>query len=564
MVSHAHGQGYADLHFVIPETLETIDVYKGPYFAEFGNLAPAGVLQLRLRESFDENFIRFQGGSFGARRVVVGFSPQLERGRGLIALEGLATDGPFLSPQKLHRANLITRWTVPLGRNRPGVDEKLHLLATAYDGRWNASGQIPHREVEAGRLDRFGSLDPSEGGDTRRLNFALAHQRLWSNHILKSQLYAVRYDLDLYSNFTFFERDPENGDGILQRDRRWMRGGRTQYSYLHRLGGRSAMATAGMDWRQDHIRNGLFYQAQREVFGTALDSRVLERNTGFYWQEEVVVTSWLKAIVGVRHDRFRFEAGGLGGQSRSFTGPKASLILSPSKDRSLDLFFNYGRGFHSNDARAVVQEPGGVALAAANGYEIGLRRKLVERLEISAAYWMLDLAGELVWVGDEGATELRGSTRRHGPEVEIKWRISRNLYWDANMSRNAAFFRAGGGRVPRAPNLLAGSGLSLQGLAESRREPPVAPHWRSRPHRGQLRPRPGPHGHRRRPPETAARRLVGGRLHRKPLQLEVQRSPGVLPFPPPSPTGRGVGQPLYAGQSRDLPLRRTVCARVRR
>jgi outer membrane receptor protein involved in Fe transport len=446
LVSHAHGQGYADLHFVIPEALETVDVYKGPYFAEFGNLAPAGALQLQLREAFDESFVRLQAGNFNTQRVVAGFSPQLRRGRGFLAVEGLRTDGPFQNEQNLHRANLITRWTLPVRQGRPGVDEKVSFLFTAYDGKWNGSGQIPLREVQAGRLDRFGSIDPTEGGRSSRFNFGVSHQRLWGNHLWKSQLYGVRYDLNLFSNFTFFDRDEVSGDGILQRDRRWMWGGKSQYGYLHRVRGRPAMATAGFEWRQDHIHGGLFYQAGRRVLGTERHDRIMERDAAFYVQEEVDVTSWMKTILGVRHDRFSF--------GRSMTGPKASLILTPRA--GLDLFLNYGRGFHSNDARAAT-------LAAADGYELGLRRKLGDRLEVSAAYWWLDLAGELVWVGDEGTTELRGPTRRHGPEVEVKWRLARNLYWDANVSWTRARFRENREHIPRAPAFLVGSGLAWRG-----------------------------------------------------------------------------------------------------
>jgi outer membrane receptor protein involved in Fe transport len=444
MVSHAHGQGYADLHFVIPETLQTIDVYKGPYFTEFGNLAPAGALQLRMRDSFDESFVRFQAGNFGTQRVVGGFSPKLRRAKGLIAVEGLLTDGPFQNPQNLHRANLITRWT---------LDEKLTLLFTAYSGKWNASGQIPQREVEAGRLDRFGSLDLSEGGISSRYNFGVAHQRARGNHLWKSQFYATRYDLDLFSDFTFFARDEEKGDGILQRDRRWMWGGRSQYGYQHRLLGRPALATAGFEWRQDHISNGLFYQAGRSAFGTERDDRIVERNAGFYVQEEVDLKPWMKAILGVRHDRFRFAVGGQDSY-RAITGPKASLIFTPRP--GWDLFLNYGRGFHSNDARTPV-------LAAADGYEVGARKKLGDRMEVSAAYWWLDLAGELAWLGDQGTTELKGPTRRHGPEVELKWRLARNLYWDANVNWTRAYGRGTGDRIPRAPTFLVGSGLGWRG-----------------------------------------------------------------------------------------------------
>jgi len=462
MVSHAHGQGYADLHFLIPETLDRIDVYKGPYFAEYGNLATAGVAHLRLRDQFDHSFFRIQGGSFDTLRVLTGWSPDVSWTRGFLALEGYWTDGPFLHPQKLRRLNLTTRWSFPVG-----ADQQWTALFTGYRGTWNASGQIPLREVKAGRLDRFDAIDPSEGGTSSRYTLSLAHIKQWGRQSLKSQFYLVHYDLDLYSNFTFFLRDPVNGDGIRQSDDRTLFGGHVQAFSAHRLLGRQGVLTLGLDYREDHIAVGLFDQRQRVVLSTVADSRITERNVSLYAQEEISVHRRVKALVGLRAELFDFAVrdrtgfGPRGHETRSIALPKASLILTPLRDETFQIFVNYGRGFHSNDARSVVADPTDAALVAADGYEIGVSKRWGRRLEVNAAYWLLDLDGELVWVGDEGTTELRGPTRRYGLELEVNGRLNDYLWAEFDFTHSTGFFRGTRENIPRAPRWTVAGGLTV-------------------------------------------------------------------------------------------------------
>ncbi|HLU99771.1 MAG TPA: TonB-dependent receptor [Acidobacteriota bacterium] len=462
MVSHAHGQGYADMNFVIPETLETIDVYKGPYFAELGNLATAGAAVLQLRDEFEHSFVKVEGGQFDAGRALVGWSPKVDWTKGFLAIESRYTNGPFNDPQAFRRLNVTTRWTFNLTS-----DQTLSLLGTGYGGKWNQSGQIPLREVTAGRLDRFDSIDEHEGGDSSRYNFSISHQKLWANQALNSQFYAFHYEMDLYSNFTFFASDPERGDGILQKDDRKVIGGHVQHHYHHELGSLPSLFTVGLDYRHDFADVGLFRQQERRVFDTIVNSHIVERNLGFYAQDEIELHPSLKAILGVRHDRFHFDVEDLGGEqlrgteSRNITGPKMSLIYAPWGNGGGNFYANYGRGFHSNDARSVVADPLSVALAAADGYELGYRQIFAGRLELSAAYWLLDLESELVFVGDEGTTEINGPTRRHGPELEVKWKFNDSLWIDMESSYSRGHFRGTDEVIPRAPRLVTSGGLSF-------------------------------------------------------------------------------------------------------
>ena len=459
MVSHAHGQGYADLHFVIPETIERIDVHKGPYYAEFGNLATAGAVQLLSRRRFDRSFVRVQAGSFGTSRMLFGVSPRT--GNAWLAGEAVLTDGPFRNPQDFSRLNLAGRWS---GAIRDG--HTITASAAGYRGQWNASGQVPARLVDGGVLDRFDAVDPSEGGETSRAHASAMYDGRAGATRLTADTYVLDYSLDLFSNFTFFARDPQVGDGILQRDRRTVWGGRVQALTPHRIGNLNANATVGTDWRRDGIDVGLMYQQHRTPLETVADSRVNERDLGVYAQEEIVFNQYLRTIIGVRHDRFAFDvraitSGPAGRLRPSFTGPKASAIVSPTGTPDLQLFANYGRGFHSNDARAAVSAPTAPVLPASNGYELGVRRGFGTRAEVSAAWWLLDLQSEFTWIGDEGMTEAGGATRRRGLEVEARWRLAPALWADADVTAARGRYRGSNDVIARAPTLTFNAGVAL-------------------------------------------------------------------------------------------------------
>jgi hypothetical protein len=280
MVSHAHGQGYADLHFLIPETIEHIDVHKGPYYAEFGNLATAGAVQLVTRDRFDRSFVRMQAGSFGTGRVVFGLSPVAAPA--WLAGEALMTDGPFRNPQDFTRLNVAAKWRKPIGSAQ---DVTVPVRPTAGGGtlldRSRHGWSMP-----AFWIDSMPSIRPRAA--TRRAHAAVLYNRSLGRSRLTAQTYLLRYSLDLFSNFTFFARDARAGDGILQRDRRTVWGGRVQSVTPHTLGPVRAVATVGSEWRRDAIDVGLFHQQQRRPFDTVVDSAVAERDLGLYLQEDIL------------------------------------------------------------------------------------------------------------------------------------------------------------------------------------------------------------------------------------------------------------------------------------
>lgn len=471
MVSHAHGQGYADSNFILPELIERVEVYKGPYFAELGDFATAGAINLVTRQSFNENFATIQGGMFNTLRAVVAASPKVGKLRTLIIGEGSYSDGPFENPERFKKYNLFAKLTYDLSPR-----SFVSFGVSSYGGDWFASGQIPSREVDAGRLDRFGYIDPTEGGASSRQNVYLSYQHRDASNEIAALAYFSRYGLKIYSNFTLFSRDPENGDGIEQGDDRFLGGFRASYRRRARWRFMTFDTSAGISGRFDVIHNSLYYQRARERLESVVDHEIRETSLGLYAKEEIGFSRWVRLILGMRADLFVFDVSDqkedLKTQGNATSGvrgdmtfsPKATLVISPH--RTTDLFVNFGRGFHSNDARGVVRAVDPVTpLTPALGYEVGTRTRLFNRLDLAASFWGLDLDSELVWVGDEGRTEASGATRRLGFEFEGRARITSWLFADLDVTWNDAKFtqNAGNGNaVALAPRFTIAAGMSVQ------------------------------------------------------------------------------------------------------
>ena len=462
MVSHAHGQGYADLNFLIPEVVESIDYRKGPYFADAGNFANSGAVNFITKEDTAHNSLRAVGGSFNTMRYVGILSPRLGPVQSLVANEVYFTDGPFKHGENFVKYNFFGKFTL-----KPSPTSKLSLWTSLYTGDWDASGQIPLRAVRSGRLDRFGSLDPTEGGRSDRENLNLIYtanpnpEESWF-----VQLYFSRYRLRMFSNFTFFSGDPVQGDGIEQLDSRVLFGGRAHYHRLWTLGSLPLESTIGFETRNDNTDVGLFRQQRRQRFVTTQKAEIWENAFSGYTQHELFIREWLRFIVGLRGDVFVFDVDDRSPREATdgIVSPKASLIMSPfinpaSLWHQTDLFLNFGMGYHSNDARDAVQ-PGGSGLARSTGAEIGARTRLYNRVELASSLWWLDLGSELVFVGDEGTTEQRGPTRRWGVDFEIRAEVLPWLLLDYDLTYSDPRFRITGEAIPLAPTLLMNGGLT--------------------------------------------------------------------------------------------------------
>lgn len=472
MVSHAHGQGYADLNFLIPEVVDYVDFYKGPYFTLWGDFANSGVVNFVTKEDTAENSLQALGGFFNTMRYTGILSPQLGPVQTVIANEIYFTDGPFDHPDNFMKYNFFGKFTLD-----PTPDSKLSLWTSFYTGDWDASGQIPLRAVRSGLLDRFGSLDPTEGGKSDRQTINLLYTATPSpEESWFGQLYFSRYKFTLYSNFTFFRDDPLRGDGIEQNDSRVLFGGRLRYSRVWGLGNLPVQSTFGLETRNDDADVGLFRQEKRRRFATTTKTAIWESSFSGYTQHELFLREWIRFIAGLRGDVFLFDVNDRlpvragdgvryqGNTTDGIVSPKASLILSPflntqSLWRNTDFFVNFGMGFHSNDARDAIQ-PGGAALARSTGGELGVRTTLWNRLDLATALWVLDLDSELVFVGDEGTTEASGPTRRWGIDGEIRYQMFPWLFADFDLTYADPRFRVTGEAIPLAPTLLMQGGLT--------------------------------------------------------------------------------------------------------
>ena len=378
MVSHGHGQGYADLNWLIPETVRRIEVNKGPYFARYGDFATAGALNLVTHQHFKVNSVKLAGGMFNTLRGVGALSHRGDDWQPLLAGEYYRTDGPFDNRERLQRFNLFGK----VGRLFAG-GHRLFLAATAYGSDWRASGQIPLREVRAGRLDRFDSVDRNEGGNSQRLSIYGGYRGPIADGIATLSAYMVRSTFNLFSNFTFFSRDPELGDMIEQGDNRTVLGINGEYR-LQKVWRRILFDTTfGLQARSDAIETSLYQAPARERTRAVVNANVFQSNLSFFVREAVIWRPWLRSIIGLRGDYFGFDVEDqledLGTRGSRTSGvrravrlsPKASLVLSSRAGSQL--YLNFGTGFHSNDARGVVRgTQSATPITAAVGYEIGV------------------------------------------------------------------------------------------------------------------------------------------------------------------------------------------------
>jgi outer membrane receptor protein involved in Fe transport len=463
--THAHGQGYTDLNFIIPETIEGLEVNKGAYLPEYGDFATAGAVNFKTRQVVQEGVAQATVGQFDTQRYLLMFSPTKDKVRTLFAAEAYYTNGPFQNDNRYLRTNLFGKMTT----NLTGRDE-LSLTGTFQKSKWNASGEIPLRAVNDGTLDRFGAVDPSEGGDTlrstARLNY---HYDTTSGGQFFANAYGQYYRLDLFTNFTFFLNDPVNGDGIQQADRRVMYGGDLGYKHSGELLGMPSTGTIGFQTRVDDIHARLGTQTTRMPTGATTDSDILEASYAPFVKAEVQPTSWMRLAGGLRWETFTFDVRNLcttcaerpdGRKSSGIILPKMNLILGPWA--STEFFANYGEGYHSNDARSAVA-PGSSPLARAHSYEVGIRSRPwgPDGLEFIATAWRLDLQSELVFVGDEGTTEIRGASKREGIEVAARGQVWGPLYVNGSMTWTNARFR-NGDAIPLAPKYTAYGAVILR------------------------------------------------------------------------------------------------------
>ena len=471
MRTHAHAQGYMDLNFIIPEIIERVNFRKGPYFADRGDFSLAGSNAMKTYDSLSEGFTEFTLGSRDELRFVTANSFDFAEGTLLYALEHQQTNGFYDLEQDVRKLNGLLKYT----GNFAGVPSRITF--SAYDSDWTSTNQIPLRAVSSGLIDRFGFIDPDLGGESYRYsltgNFEIAEN--WDLN-----LYASSYYMSLINNPTYLLNDPVNGDEFEQEDERRLFGVSLRNEAEIELLGVPVRRTIGTDVRYDDVTElNLFNTMSRRRIGTIREDEAEEFSIGVFGELQFLLSDALRATLGVRNDYYdgevdAFQPQNSGSDDDSLWQP--NLGLAYRVNENLELYANYGHGFHSNDVRAAVNTIDPVTgdptesldvLVEGKGSEVGFRYDTLEGFNISVAYFNLKMDSELVFVGDAGTTEPGDPSRRDGIEVTSFWEINERLVFDISGAKSDGYFiglPSGANAIPDAHDTVIGAGLTYAGL----------------------------------------------------------------------------------------------------
>ena len=469
MPTHAHGQGYSDINFLLPELVSRVAYKKGPYFAEDGDFSSAGAADIDYYTKMPRGVASLGFGSDGYRRAMAANSFDSGPGHLLYGFELFHNDGPWVNPEDYRKLNGVLRFSE--GTNADGYT----LSLMGYDGKWNATDQIPQRAVDAGTISRFGAIDPTDGGRTSRYSLSLdRHKTLENGAVFHMDVYAIKYRLNLFSNFTYFLNNQTNGDQFEQSDDRTVIGLTPSWVFNSKWDEHQTTHKLGVDARRDDINVALYDTTARDRTNTVRSDKVLQTGVGPYYENATQWSDTFRSIAGVREDFYNARVvsdltGSSGTTSAHIASPKLSFIFGPF-DKT-EYFLNYGQGFHSNDARgttiaAAAKVP---ALVKTRGEEVGVRTEMVPHVQSSFSLWRLTLDSELVFKGDTGTTEASLPSLRRGIEWSNRYIPHEWLLVDFDLSVSRARFTgtdplAAGNYIPGAIDRVASLGVSVKDL----------------------------------------------------------------------------------------------------
>ncbi len=494
--SHAHGEGYSDMNTVIPEFVQRVNFEKGPYYADVGNFGSAGSAHLEFFNTLPENFFQVEGGMYGYARAVFGVSQKVGSGSLLFGGEGYYDDGPWTHPDGYAKFNGLL--TYSSGDDANGFS----ITARGYHGKWNSSDQIPLTATPL--VGFFGALNPTDGGNSQRYSLQAEWHRERAKSKTKITVYGFYYDLDLFSDFTYYLTDPVRGDQFEQKDRRWVVGLDARHTIYNQWFSRRVENTFGVQVRNDWVHNGL-YQTENRVrvektdsdSGTTLpattqEDRFTDTQVGFYWGNKVQWAEKFRTEAALRGDVGYVDVTSLitpansGKATKFLPEPKASLIFGPWS--KTEFYVQGGFSFHSNDARGATQRVEPVSaddpypntpvsrsplLIATKGAEIGVRTTAASHLQSTLSLWYLHSASELQQDGDTGATVASVSpSNRYGFELANYYTALEYWAFDFDIADSRAFFTSidpvnaapnspGGKRVPEAVGLVVSAGITM-------------------------------------------------------------------------------------------------------
>jgi hypothetical protein len=452
MRSHAHGQGYADLNFIVPEFVQSVDYTKGPFAAEVGDFSAAGAASFNLFKKLPSNFVKLEVGEHNYERGVFGDTLLAPSGAATtVGVEFTHDDGPWDLKEDLRRFSGLVRhvWGDP-------TKQEFSLTALGYHAEWNSTDQVPLRAVQSGLIGRYGNIDPTDGGETERASLSFDWTAHAADAVTKFNAYAIYYRLNLFSNFSYFLDDPVNGDQFNQRDRRGVFGASLEHAFSLDAVGHKTAVTFGAQGRDDLVGElGLRHTAKRRLINVIRDDDVHEASAGLYAKAVTRWNSWLRTDAGIRGDAYYFNVDSdnplnSGRRTAAIASPKLGLVFGPWA--KTELYLNGGLGFHSNDARGTtirVNPADGSPvdrdspLVRSHGLEAGVRTSAWPGLVSTVSVWFLDLDSELVFSGDGGDTEASGATRRYGVEFANYYKVLPWLTFDGDVSFTHARYREG-------------------------------------------------------------------------------------------------------------------------
>lgn len=466
MVSHAHGQGYADLHFVIPETLDKIDFGKGSYYANKGDFATAGYVAFKTKEKIDNNSISLEVGKFNTIRTLGMFNllPNNNKQSAFIASEYITFDGPYVSSQNFRRMNLFGKFTNVLEDK-----SKFSITASQFSSEWTASGQIPQRLIDAGIISRFGAVDDTEGGKTSRSNLNFEYYKPISESLFfKGNTYYNNYQFELYSNFTFFLENPIDGDQIKQKENRTIYGFNGEFN--KKINNSKSSYQVGFGLRTDETKDTeLSNTKNRTITLNQLKLGNINQKNYFSYINTDIELGNFTINPAVRLDYFQFSyldklapTFQIDNEEKVKISPKLNFLFAPNN--KVQYFLKSGLGFHSNDTRVIVSQTDKKTLPTSAGADLGTIFKPMNNLIINSALWFLQLEQEFVYVGDAGIVEPSGKTRRMGIDFGFRYQVSKFI--NLNSDINYTYARSteepeGQNYIPLAPDLTSTGGISV-------------------------------------------------------------------------------------------------------
>jgi len=435
MPTHGHGQGYADLNFLIPELVSGVRYRKGPYFAESGDFSLAGSASLDYFSVLDAPFAELTLGANNFKRLLAAGSHTVQDQTWLGAIEIEGNNGPWDVPENLRKVSAVARYS------QGSPTRGFSVTGMAYKSRWTSTDQVPERLIDSGQLPRFGSLNPTDGGTTERVSLSGKWFDKGPEGETTISAYAIAYRFNLFSDFTYFLNNPVNGDQFEQTDRRRIFGAQAARTMPTKFGGLDGVLSFGASWRGDRISEvGLYDTQARERLSTVRNDKVSQDLFSVYGQQLVYFTDRLRGYAGVRGDMLRYRVDGRepvygavnsGKGHDSIASPKAGLAFALTPQH--ELYLNAGVGFHSNDVRGAtiaVDPVSGTAadrvpaLVKGRGAELGWRFQPDENFTATVALWQLKLDSELVYVGDAGTTEPGRASSRRGIEATMRWKLA--------------------------------------------------------------------------------------------------------------------------------------------